>query len=55
MPSHLEEKRIPSTPAIGITLILLGVLLVLNVLDLELLLGLAAVVIGVLMLLGEFA
>lgn len=51
----MEEEGIPSTPAIAIVLILLGVLLVLGILELETLLGIGAIVIGVLVLLGEFA
>lgn len=55
MPRGVEEERVPATPAIGITLILVGVLLVLGVLDFETLLGAAGIVIGALILLGEFA
>jgi hypothetical protein len=55
MARGVEEEHVPATPAIGITLILLGLLLILGVLDLGTLLGVAGVVIGVLILLGEFA
>lgn len=55
MARGVEEERVPATPAIGIVLILLGLLLILGVLDLDTLLGVAGVVIGVLILLGEFA
>ncbi len=55
MPQGVEEERVPATPAIGITLILIGLLLILGVLDLDVLLGVAGLVIGVLILLGEFA
>lgn len=51
----MEEEGIRATPAIGITLILLGVLLVLDVLGLDMLVGIGAIVIGVLVLIGEFA
>jgi hypothetical protein len=55
MAQGIEEEQVPATPAIGITLILVGVLLVLGVLRLETLLGLAGIVVGVLILIGEFA
>jgi hypothetical protein len=55
MARGVEEEHVPATPAIGITLILLGLMLILGVLALETLLGVAGVVIGVLVLLGEFA
>ena len=50
----LEEKKLSATPAIGIALILLGVLLTLNLMSLEVLLGVGSIVIGVLIVLGEF-
>lgn len=51
----MEEEGMRATPAIGIALILLGVLLVLKLVDLEIILGIGAIVIGVLVLIGEFA
>lgn len=51
----MEEEGIRATPAIGIALILLGVLLVIDLVSLEILLGIGAIVIGVLILIGEFA
>lgn len=50
-----DESGVPSTPAIGIVLILLGGLLLMGVLGLDQLLGIGAIVIGVLVLIGEFA
>lgn len=50
-----EESTVPATPAIGIVLILLGGLLLLDILGLDELVGIGAIVIGVLVLLGEFA
>lgn len=56
MPKGLEsEERVPATPAIGLTLILVGVLLIIGALNMETLLGIAGVVVGVLILIGEFA
>lgn len=55
MARGVEDERVPATPAIGITLVLVGLLLILGVLDLATLLGTAGVVVGVLILVGEFA
>lgn len=55
MAHSIDESNVPATPAIGIVLILLGVLLVLDVMQLETLIGIGAIVIGILVLLGEFA
>ncbi|MDX1611069.1 MAG: hypothetical protein R3185_01785 [Candidatus Thermoplasmatota archaeon] len=53
--ASMQDSKLPSTPAIGIVLILLGVLLVVGALDLDTLLGIGAIVIGALILIGEFS
>lgn len=55
MARPVDESSVPATPAIGIVLILLGGLLLLGVMSLGDLVGIGAIVIGVLVLLGEFA